>query len=124
MNLRSDFFEIFFNHVGLQLAFCFDKECENENCCHWGFVASVKCPAVNWHRLAITSNRYHHSAFIGHIITCESLTEKIKFPGTSVQWKNCDLAAQMRTAKEIKHFCGTRGANTSAGHWCAAVGPC
>lgn len=62
--------------------FCFGSECENENCCHWNSIALVKCPAVNWHWLPITSNRYHHGAFIGHPITRECLTEKMKLTRT------------------------------------------
>lgn len=49
---------------------------------------------------SVTPNRYHHSVFIGHTIICENVTEKMKFPGTSVQWQNSDLAAPVRTVKE------------------------
>lgn len=62
----------------------------------------------------IISNRYCHSAFVAHAIICESLTDKIKFPGTSVQWQNSDLAAQGRVVKKSPWH--GRCSHMAAGH--------
>lgn len=62
----------------------------------------------------IISNRCHHGAFIAPAILCESLTEKIKFPGTCVQWQNSDLAAQRSVVK--KSPWDGRCSHMAAGH--------
>lgn len=51
---------------------------------------------------------------------CESLTEKIKFSGTSVQWQNSDLAARRRVVKKSPWH--GRCKHMAAGHPLAGVG--